>query len=136
MACWTVSFSPCAITLPHAALSPSLCAPAIPPSWQVLHTCPYTCSPVRLPFGPDGAAIFTTPNGAMRDRIDASSPVPCARPVTSCVIRMISAIGTTNASTTTMMSCFGVLIGELCWSGSFMASRRAAGDGKRGIIPA
>src|SRR5438552_11088139 len=38
IACWNVNAGPCAITLAHAALSPTLCAPASPVSWQVLHT--------------------------------------------------------------------------------------------------
>src|SRR5206468_4569019 len=48
----------------------------------------------------------------------------------------MTTIGTTNASTTTMISCFGDLIGEECWSGSFIFScwsncARAAGKSKQ-----
>src|SRR2546430_17385928 len=48
---------------------------------------------------------------------------PCHPPVTSCESNTITTIGTTNASTTTMTSCFGDLIGELCGSDSFIFSR-------------
>ena len=39
IACSYVSLSPWAITFAHAALSPNLCAPATPASWQTLQTC-------------------------------------------------------------------------------------------------
>ena len=41
-------------------------------------------------------------------------------------------IGTMNASATTMISCFGVLIGEECWSGSVMG-RVGQSEGRRSL---
>jgi len=56
------------------------------------------------------------------------------RPVTSCVTSAMIAIGTAKARTTTTISCFGVLMGEECWSCTFMASKfsGALSGAKRG----
>ena len=76
-----------------------------------------------MPFGPVG---FAEHDGA--DRLDArehhgrrSRCTPFSPLVTSCEISAASAIGTANASSTTMTSCFGVLIGEECSSVMFAA---------------
>ena len=57
---------------------------------------------------------------------------PCSPLVTSCEISTATAIGTAKASSTTMTSCFGVLIGEEC------SSVMVAGGvfGRRGRAPA
>src|SRR5689334_4134191 len=63
------------------------------------------------------------PTGLMRSSTRCSSPdVSCGVLVRSCEIRPMMTIGTMNASATTMISCFGVLIGEECWSGSVMVA--------------
>src|SRR5690349_6299107 len=90
-----------------------------------------------LPLGPDASAITTVPTGLMRSstRCSSSLEAVCELLVKSCDKRAITVIGTRNASSTTMTSCFGVLIGEQCGSCSGMGaidddSRRAGRDGQ------
>src|SRR5689334_5422861 len=90
-----------------------------------------------LPLGPDASAITTVPTGLMRSstRCSSSLEAVCELLVKSCDRSAITVIGTRNASSTTMTSCFGVLIGEECGSCSGMGSidedsRRAGRDGQ------
>ena len=77
-----------------------------------------------MPLGPVASASTTVPTGWIRCSTRLSfCESPFSPLVTSCEIMTASVIGTTNASSTTMTSCFGVLIGEEC--SSVMAERGA-----------
>jgi hypothetical protein len=63
-------------------------------------------------LGAGGSPITTVPTGWMREStMSGFSCVPRSPLVTSCDSSAGTEISTANARTTTMMSCFGVLIG-------------------------
>src|SRR5436309_4147130 len=71
-----------------------------------------------LPLGAFASVNVTSPTGLMRlsTRASESSVAPGLTPMMSCESRTTSAIGTAKASTTTTISCFGVLMKEVCSS--------------------
>ncbi len=70
-----------------------------------------------MPLGPVASASTTVPTGWIRCSTRLSfCESPFSPLVTSCETMTASVIGTANASSTTMTSCFGVLIGEECSS--------------------
>src|SRR5262245_48604675 len=87
-----------------------------------MHTDWKTCSPVLSALAPAlPPATATSATGLMRLPISSGDIAGLAlskmRPlVASCESSTMSTIGTTNASTSTVISCLGVLIGDWCES--------------------
>src|SRR5438445_185090 len=104
----------------QAALSPILGALATPVWWQVAQTDFTTSSPLRAPAAPPPpAANSTRPTGWMRaataSGVIAFGSAPGALS-TSCTSSTMPMIGIAKESSTTTISCCGVLMNEECWS--------------------
>ena len=134
IACSKESLSPCATILAHAALSPSFGEPASPVSWHVLHTCPVDLLAGEHAFRSGRLGEHDGADGLDPRQHDACRfRSPFSPLVTSCETITATAIGTMNASSTTMTSCFGVLIADECssvmvagWRGILASARRGA----------
>src|SRR5215831_4631968 len=114
------AFCPVRMRGAQSALLPNFGALATPAVWQAVHTDWKTCSPVLSAFAPPPPpATATSATGLMRAAISSGDIAfwSAIRPlVASCDSSTMRTIGTTNASTSTVTSCLGVLIRDWCES--------------------